>query len=71
MLDSPFGSFTLQRYPFPGDPSHRAWDAADELILEYLGEQKLADKSPLLIFNDAFGALCSALGRFPPPFGQR
>jgi 23S rRNA (guanine1835-N2)-methyltransferase len=65
MLDSPFGSFALQRYPFPGDPSHRAWDAADELILEYLGKQKLADKSPLLIFNDAFGALCSALGRFP------
>jgi 23S rRNA (guanine1835-N2)-methyltransferase len=64
MMDSPFGSFQLKRYPFAGDDSHQAWDAADELLLEYLAEQKFSTNASLLIFNDGFGALVTALGYF-------
>lgn len=52
-------------------PSLRAWDAADELILNRLYEQYLdtylTDKTtPLLIFNDAFGTLSCALHQYSP-----
>lgn len=39
----------------------QAWDAADELLLEHLAEQGLSEGARLLIANDAFGALVTAL----------
>lgn len=56
----PQGEFDLERYP--RDPNLRAWDAADEFLLQHLGElQTLARDSRVLIVNDAFGALAVAL----------
>jgi len=67
-----FGDFRLQRLPLPSkNPKEnlRAWDAADELILQYVHENyqaqlKPQDKQkdePILILNDAFGALTVSL----------
>ncbi len=73
----PQGRFQLQRYPYhPKDPL-RAWDAADELLLNYLSEQGLspdaAADGPLdspWILNDSFGALSLALHRSAPLFNS-
>ncbi len=49
----------LNRYPVSRDKSLRAWDAADELLLEELAQNEnrnLSDKK-ILIINDSFGAL--------------
>lgn len=57
-------ALTLQRLPVTDDASPlQAWDAADEYLLQQV-EQPGA--GPLLIFNDAFGALACALARFQP-----
>ncbi len=59
-------NFSLQRYPsHMQHPSLQAWDAADELIIEYLHspgalEQGL-DNAGTLICNDSFGALACFL----------
>lgn len=56
-LDTPFGQLTLQRRPRV--PGLRAWDGADE----YLLEQAAATPPPhtSLVINDNFGALTCAL----------
>ncbi|MEE9491784.1 MAG: methyltransferase [Gammaproteobacteria bacterium] len=57
------GQFSLERLPKIQKNKLRAWDAADELILTYLHEQKLLSNliNPVLLVNDAFGALAIAL----------
>ena len=50
----------LKRYPYVKKELLKAWDSADELILENLSEIELKDKR-ILIVNDSFGALSSAL----------
>jgi len=60
-----FGDFQLDRYPLKSHNQLRAWDAADEYLLQYLSEHSLELSSPLII-NDAFGALSVALARFDP-----
>ena len=53
----------LNRYPVSRDKSLRAWDAADELLLEELAQNEnrnLSDKK-ILIINDSFGALSLSL----------
>ncbi|MGV3345971.1 23S rRNA (guanine(1835)-N(2))-methyltransferase RlmG [Enterobacteriaceae bacterium LUAb1] len=52
-------SLTLRRFPGKSaETSHlQAWDAADE----YLLDQPLPNRGPVLIFNDQFGALACAL----------
>lgn len=63
----PQGSFTLNRFPLRQRELLRAWDAADEYLLNTLAEQGLpkAD-SRVLIVNDAFGALGVALSQYHP-----
>ncbi|MDH5394494.1 MAG: methyltransferase [Gammaproteobacteria bacterium] len=52
------GSFKLNRYPLNKKESLRAWDAADEYLLNYCNENFTAEKSlKILIVNDSFGAL--------------
>lgn len=59
------GTFTLHRLPDRPRELLRAWDAADELIVDYLAER--AFKSPrCLIINDTFGALAIALHNWQP-----
>jgi 23S rRNA (guanine1835-N2)-methyltransferase len=53
----------LLRYPVrKGDPL-QAWDSADELMLAHLAKLDLEGKR-ILIMNDGFGALSSALSNF-------
>ena len=61
-LSVPQGQFQLQRLPFRANDTLRAWDAADEYILNYLSEQAILNPdSRILILNDSFGALACGL----------
>ncbi len=66
------GDFKLERYPVAKDKQLRAWDAADDYILMQLetlqqeNKLKLNAQSRLLILNDAFGALSTALSEYSP-----
>ncbi len=67
-LTSPFGSIRLQRLPLRNKETLRAWDAADEYLLNHLADGSLvADGSPVfdspLIVNDTFGALTLSLAQ--------
>ncbi len=56
-------SFTLDRFPVGvEEASLRAWDAADEYLLQQVNEVE----GPVLIFNDSFGALACALAEHHP-----
>ncbi len=60
------GSYSLERLPKTTKGDLRAWDAADELLLNTIIESHLekVDK-PILIINDSFGALACALHQYP------
>jgi 16S rRNA (guanine1207-N2)-methyltransferase len=61
------GSFQLQRFPLRKKETLRAWDAADEYILQYLDENELLNEGvSLLIVNDGFGALSIPLSHYAP-----
>lgn len=63
-LTAPQGTFILHRLPHRPRELLRAWDAADEYVLE-----TLADTPPntrVLIINDTFGALAVALQYLQP-----
>ena len=62
ILKVPQGEFQLSRYPKRKNELLRAWDAADEYLLNYLDENKLAlQDSSVLVINDGFGALTCCL----------
>ncbi|SFM79255.1 class I SAM-dependent methyltransferase [Marinobacter pelagius] len=65
-LQTPDGPLLLVR-PGGGDKSLRAWDAADELLLD-TAATLLQDRSDarVLIVDDQFGALSLGLARFAP-----
>lgn len=66
-LNSPFGDFKLERLPKTSKGDLRAWDAADELLLSILFENHLTkpnNDKPILIINDSFGALATALHQY-------
>ena len=66
-LNTPYGSFTLNRYPVRQDETLQAWDAADEYLLKHLAEQPLTlDNAKILIVNDSFGALAVSLNQYQP-----
>ncbi|PPI86144.1 class I SAM-dependent methyltransferase [Marinobacter maroccanus] len=60
------GRLTLSR-PGTADPTLRAWDAADELLLEAALDAAAGfDEPRVLIVDDQFGALALGLSRFSP-----
>jgi len=62
---TPFGNYQLQR--MPQQLTLRAWDAADEYLLNHLdGLNVLNETSRLLIINDQFGALAISLNYYTP-----
>jgi len=61
----PQGQFQLERFPPSKDVTLRAWDSADEYLLQYFAETE-SSKSKLLIINDNFGALSVALSEQAP-----
>ena len=66
-LNSPLGLFTLNRFPKRKKEKLRAWDAADEYVLQYLVENKLLKKDmSLFIVNDSFGGLSIPLHEYNP-----
>jgi 23S rRNA (guanine1835-N2)-methyltransferase len=67
LLTVPQGEFKLNRLPLRARELLRAWDAADEYLLDYLAEDgKLPADARILILNDTFGALAVALNCFGP-----
>ncbi|MGZ5574992.1 MAG: methyltransferase [Methylobacter sp.] len=61
------GEFELSRLPKRPKELLRAWDAADEYLLDTVAEQpKLLDGARILIVNDSFGALAVALNAYRP-----
>ncbi len=61
------GDVQLQRYPYRKDQKLRAWDAADEYLLQHVMDQKLlAENMSLLIVNDIFGGLSLPLQQYKP-----
>ncbi len=65
-LNVPQGQFALSRFPVRKKENLRAWDAADEYILNYLAENDVDLSGNLLIINDSFGALTTALSEHQP-----
>lgn len=66
-LTVPQGSFNLSRYPVLKKQNLRAWDAADEYLLQYIDTQRLLESRPsILVVNDSFGALSVALAEHHP-----
>jgi len=66
-FNSPQGDFTLSRFPLRAKEQLRAWDAADEYLLQYLEENSLLQSdTSLLIVNDGFGGLSIPLNGFQP-----
>lgn len=68
MLSVPQGEFFLKRYPQQSRDLLRAWDAADEYLLDHLASAAPELALPLrtLIVNDGFGALAIALASAAP-----
>jgi 23S rRNA (guanine1835-N2)-methyltransferase len=61
------GEFELNRLPKRSLELLRAWDAADEYLLNMLAEElKPQADARILIVNDSFGALAVALSAFQP-----
>jgi len=61
------GQFELNRLPKRPRELLRAWDAADEYLLDYLAETGLPSAGTrVLILNDSFGALAVALNAILP-----
>ena len=67
LISAPQGRFELKRLPLRRRELLRAWDAADEYLLNYLAEAGLpAANARILIVNDSFGALAVALHAYKP-----
>lgn len=61
------GSYSLRRLPVRPLELLRAWDAADEYVLETVAQEGvLSADTRLLICNDSFGALAVALHAYKP-----
>lgn len=63
-LSTPHGEFALQRLPKENHDSLRAWDAADEYVLQHVENLNLPASARVLICNDSFGALAVGLHAF-------
>ncbi len=62
MMEVAQGRFELSRWPDRQGTPLRAWDAADEYLLNHLHREAVPLDGTVLIVNDGFGALGTALG---------
>ncbi|MBO1518456.1 methyltransferase [Oceanisphaera pacifica] len=60
------GELSLRRYPRSAQHGLQAWEAADEYLLSEIATRSWDIDAPLLILNDAFGALTLALQAYAP-----
>ncbi|QQD19913.1 class I SAM-dependent methyltransferase [Spongiibacter nanhainus] len=63
-LDCPFGKLQLQRRPRRRNEVLQAWDAADRYLLKRVAELNLPSSARILLVNDSFGTLATALSEF-------
>ncbi|MFD2230612.1 methyltransferase [Alkalimarinus sediminis] len=58
-LQTPIGVLSLKRFPIRAADRLRAWDAADELLINHLYQQPnlFGGKIRVLVFEDQFGAI--------------
>lgn len=64
---APSASYTLQRLPIIANDTLRAWDAADEYLIDTAYEimnARTNDEQSILLINDTFGALTLAFNEF-------
>jgi len=54
---TPWGTLSLGRQPYDGDPALQAWSAADLVLARYALEAVDTSEKLQVVFNDAFGAL--------------
>ncbi len=67
LFESAQGSFQLRRLPYRHNDLLRAWDAADEYLLQHLADNEvLPVEAHAVIVNDSFGALALALHQYSP-----
>jgi 16S rRNA (guanine1207-N2)-methyltransferase len=67
LFNVPQGQFHLQRLPIRKHELLRAWDAADEYLLQHVaGIESTEFAGKLVILNDSFGALATALHQLHP-----
>lgn len=64
-MEVPQGRFKLLRQPHRADSPLRAWDAADEYLLQHIAEVGTGGTTWLSV-NDSFGALAVALAEHRP-----
>lgn len=65
ILSVPQGEFKLSRFPRRKQEKLRAWDAADEYLLQQIEEENLLfHDCRILILNDQFGALSTVLSGY-------
>ena len=64
-LITPQGELQLTRYPIRRNDPLRAWDAADEYLLDHIYQQHLNEPATLIV-NDSFGCLAVALSPWRP-----
>lgn len=71
ILKVPQGEFRLSRYPARKKEQLRAWDAADEYLLNYFNEEfsSVVKNDKVLIVNDSFGAWQLLFQSLNLPFG--
>lgn len=72
-LKTVLGSFRIKRLPSRKSETLQAWDAADELLIDNLAtehalmlDEQASNGNRLLVINDQFGALTTALHRHKP-----
>lgn len=63
---SPYGTYKVKRVPHRKKELLRAWDSADELVLNFLNESKVNLDGGLLVVNDIFASLTVSLHQFAP-----
>jgi 16S rRNA (guanine1207-N2)-methyltransferase len=66
ILDLPDHSLHLERYPLRRNERLLPWNAADLYLLNHLREERPDFHGSLLLINDAFGTLGTALHRYRP-----
>lgn len=66
LFNTCYGDLTLFRYPEDSNHGLRAWDAADEYLIDQFNSDSQSVPGRPLLVNDAFGALTCALHPFAP-----
>ncbi len=65
-LSVPQGDFDLARHPVRPRETLRAWDAADEYLLQHVADEGVDLEGTVLLVNDGSGALATALATHEP-----